>query len=266
MAGFFDGLRKKPNPVKARASTLRAIGGEEQSLWIDDNDPRISYHLRPRAKRITIKVDAAKRSIIVSVPGSAKKLAAAQSFVEEKYDWILVQLEALPRAQPFIDGEPFMLFGEAYTLFAPEGRARPSIDRSHLMVSVPSAPDTLPGRTKRFLVRTARAELENRTHMYAHRLGKPVDKISVRDTASRWGSCLIGNAKRGGQISYSWRLICAPPYVLDYVCAHECAHLVEANHGPDFWALCHELNDDVERAKKWLSKHGPSLHAVGAAQ
>ncbi len=129
---------------------------------------------------------------------------------------------------------------------------------------VPAPEGTLEGRTKRFLIRQAREALTACTHVHAGSLGKKVDKISVRDTSSRWGSCKKGGRNKGGEISYSWRLICAPPFVLDYVAAHECAHLIEANHGRGFWDLCDELVDTVKPAKRWLNLNGAHLHAVGA--
>ncbi|PHR61144.1 MAG: hypothetical protein COA43_03980 [Robiginitomaculum sp.] len=259
MAGFFSKL----SAHKSRATGLTTPNIINQ--WQDENDPRVSYHLRPRARRISIKMDAAKRSIMVTVPGNANRLKDAQRFVREKYDWILVQLETLPPSQPFIDGGEILFFGEMYILRSPDTRGRPSIDHETREICVPANPDTLEGRTKRFLIREARGALTDATQKYANILSKTVDKISVRDTSSRWGSCVKGNLVRGGQISYSWRLICAPPYVLDYVCAHECAHLVEANHGAGFWDLCDELVDTVKPAKHWLKQNAGRLHAVGAA-
>lgn len=262
MAGFLS----KFNIARPRTGTLRTSSetNASQNFWQDETDPRIFYHLRPRARRISIKMDSAKRNITVTVPGSVARLKDAQRFVREKYDWILVQLETLPQPQPFIDGGQILFQGELYTLLSPRARGRADIDHDAREIHVPADTDTLEGRTKRFLIREARAALTDSTNLHAQTLRKPVDKISVRDTSSRWGSCVKGTLTRGGHISYSWRLVCAPPYVLDYVCAHECAHLVEANHGAGFWALCDELVDTVKPAKKWLKNNGGLLHAVGA--
>ena len=178
-------------------------------------------------------------------------------------DWINVQLESLPPAQPFIPGAQILLRGESYTLVRPDTRERPRVDNVHKRILVP-APDeeAFSGRVRRLLIREAREELEAATHFYADKLSKKVGKISVRDTSSRWGSCVT--RKGEGHISYSWRLIAAPPFVLEYVAAHECAHLVEANHSASFWAVCASIFDDVKPAKKWLSQNGALLHAVGA--
>jgi predicted metal-dependent hydrolase len=91
---------------------------------------------------------------------------------------------------------------------------------------------------------------------YAEAMGVAFHKISVRDQTSRWGSC-----STTGQLSYSWRLILAPPFVLDYVAAHEVAHLKHMNHGPKFWALVGRYCADFQRARSWMRRHGKELHA-----
>lgn len=236
----------------------------EKTQWCDEKDPRIIYYLRPRARRISIKMDAAKREIGVTVPGSVRQLTGAQRFVSEKWDWIQVQLETLPPPQPFVDGGKVLFQGEHFTLICPGTRGRPFLDEEAREIIVPAPEGTLEGRTKRFLIRLAREALTVSTQLHAGTLNRAVDQISVRDTSSRWGSCKKGQGGQGGTISYSWRLVCAPPFVLDYVAAHECGHLIEANHGPNFWALVDDLVDTVKPAKKWLNQNGALLHAVGA--
>ncbi len=232
------------------------------SSWVDEEDARIVYVLRPRARRISIKIDISNRRANVTVPGSARKLEAARRFVREKYDWILVQFEALPAAQPFVDGGRILFRGALCTLHNPGGRGRPGFDPATNRLIIPAPEGALAGRTKRFLIRQAREALTHCTTVHAAALGKHVDKISVRDTSSRWGSCV--SRPSGNHISYSWRLICAPPFVLDYVCAHECAHLVHPDHSKAFWDQCNALVDTVAPAKAWLKKNGHKLHAVGA--
>lgn len=228
----------------------------------DPDDPRILYKLSARARRISLKVKTAEREVAVIVP-SVAALNKAVKFARENQEWINVQLESLPPPMPFVDGGEILIRGLAYTLIASKGRGRPKINHQTQEVFVP-APDvqSLPGRVKRLLIREAREELEAATHFYAEKLGKRVSKVSVRDQSSRWGSCISRGGE--GQISYSWRLISAPPYVLEYVAAHECAHMIEANHSDAFWAVCDRISDDVKPAKKWLNKHGAKLHAVGA--
>ncbi len=228
----------------------------------DPNDPRVLYVLSDRARRISLRVKNADREVHVVVPG-VRAFKKAQNFAREQRDWIDVQLESLPEPQPFIAGQEILYQGQKFALISPSGRARPRIVPEMKKIIVPS-PDaeSFAGRVRRLLIREARAELEAASHHYAEKLGKRVGKISVRDTASRWGSCITRNGE--GHISYSWRLICAPPFVLDYVAAHECAHMIEANHSQAFWDVCDSIFDDVKLAKKWLRNHGSVLHAVGA--
>ena len=228
----------------------------------DPDDPRVVYVLSERASRISLKVKPKRREVHVVVPG-LRSLAKARAFASEQRDWIDVQLEHLPEPMPFVPGGEILFQGERYRLVNPPGKGRGRVDRAGRKIVVPSPDiDSFPGRVRRLLIREARAELEAATHHYAGELGKRVGKVSVRDQASRWGSAITRAGE--GHISYSWRLICAPPDILEYVCAHECAHLVEANHSAAFWAVCERLFPETKMAKRWLRKHGQELHAVGA--
>lgn len=113
-------------------------------------------------------------------------------------------------------------------------------------------------RVADFLRREARADLEKASRQCAQMLGLAIKQVSIRDPSSRWGSC-----STTGVLSYSWRLILAPPYVLDYLAAHEVAHLVEMNHSPRFWRVVDKLCPNVKRAKAWLDAHGTELHRYG---
>ncbi len=227
----------------------------------DPDDPRIIYKNSDRAKRIALKIKPSEREVSVTVPG-IRALPKAMKFVREQKDWIEVQLEALPPPQPFTPNSPILFEGEIYTLIHTDGRGRPSVNRDVKEIIVPAPDGTLAGRTKRLLIREARQRLEEASHEYATMLGRQVEKVSVRDTSSRWGSCITRKGK--GHISYSWRLISAPPFVLDYVAAHECAHMIEANHSPAYWAVVADIFPDYKRSKKWLRTNGAFLHAVGA--
>ncbi len=108
------------------------------------------------------------------------------------------------------------------------------------------------------LTREARADIHAAVERYAPRLGKSPNRITLRDTRSRWGSCTAR-----GDLNFSWRLILAPPLVLDYLVAHEMAHLREMNHSPRFWAVANDLCAHVDSAEAWLKRHGTTLHRYG---
>jgi hypothetical protein len=122
----------------------------------------------------------------------------------------------------------------------------------------PGAPDAFAARILAFLRAAARADLAERVAAHAARLGTRPRSLSVKDTRSRWGSCSVA-----GALSFSWRLVCAPPEVLDYVAAHEVAHLREMNHSPRFWSLVAECCPDWRRHRRWLKEHGSALLALG---
>ena len=113
-------------------------------------------------------------------------------------------------------------------------------------------------RVSDFLRREAARDLAAAVRRYARELGVPIRRISVRDQSSRWGSC-----SNTGALSFSWRLVLAPAFVLDYLAAHEVCHLVELNHSPRFWRLVERLYPELERAKVWLDVHGTDLHRYG---
>ena len=116
-------------------------------------------------------------------------------------------------------------------------------------------------RVHDYLKREARKDLHKSSLEYAEELGVRVKRVSIRDQSSRWGSCTSA-----GSLSFSWRLILAPPYVLDYLAAHEVAHLVEMNHSPRFWRVVARVCPSVERAKNWLDTYGNDLHRYGISE
>jgi len=256
MSGFLKKFQKQKTPSRS------PVAAKEKLQFRDEADPRIVYKISQRAKRISLRVKASDREVTVIVPGQ-RSITKARKFVGEQRDWINVQLETLPEAQPFIPGASILLRGELYQLLNPKGRGRPTIYPDRKVIHVPSMDtESFSGRVRRFLIREAREELETVTLHYADKLGKRIGKVSIRDTSSRWGSCIT--RKGEGHISYSWRLISAPEHVLEYVVAHECAHLVHADHSANFWSVCEDLYPDMNAAKRWLKTNGPLLHAVGA--
>lgn len=126
------------------------------------------------------------------------------------------------------------------------------------IVRVPVSAGRAPGvRLEAFFRLAARQRLQAACDHYAGLLGRSHSGITLRDTRSRWGSC-----SSAGKLMFSWRLVMAPPDVLDYVAAHEVAHLAEMNHSAAFWAVVARLMPDFQRHRDWLRRHGADLHAV----
>jgi predicted metal-dependent hydrolase len=212
-----------------------------------------------RATRYTLRVQATNRAITLTMPmrGSVRE---AKAFAERNGGWIAARLKRLPQAIPFADGLELPLRGTPHRIVHRPG-ARGTVwtetgDMPLLIVAGDRA--HLARRVRDFLKREAKRDLDAASRRYAAQLGVAIKRISIRDQSSRWGSCTAA-----GVLSYSWRLILSPPHVLDYLAAHEVAHLVEMNHSRRFWRLVERICPDWERAKAWLNTQGTALHRYG---
>jgi predicted metal-dependent hydrolase len=228
---------------------------------------RSHYPVRVRrhrqARRYTLRIDAAAREVVLTMPprGSLKE---AQEFAQLHGGWIAARLNRLPAAAPFAHGADVPLRGVAHRIVHRRG-ARGTVwtevdDQSNRLLCVTGDTPHVDRRVGDYLKREAKRDLEAASRRHAARLGVSIKRISVRDQSSRWGSC-----SSTGVLSFSWRLILAPSTILDYLAAHEVAHLAELNHSPKFWRLVQRLYPDVERAKTWLDVHGNDLHRYGFA-
>jgi predicted metal-dependent hydrolase len=220
---------------------------------------RIRRHRQ--ARRYTLRIHAATREIILTMPprGSVRE---AKEFAQKHGGWIAARLRRLPEAAPFADGTVLPLRGVQHRILhrpGMRGTVWPEIgaDGEALLCVAGHAPH-IDRRVANFLRREALRDLEASSRRAAERLGVAIKRISVRDQSSRWGSC-----STTGVLSYSWRLILAPPFVLDYLAVHEVAHLIEMNHSLRFWRLVNGVCSDAGRAKAWLDIHGTDLHRFG---
>jgi predicted metal-dependent hydrolase len=216
-----------------------------------------------QARRYTLRIDAASREVVLTIPPRGS-VTEAKEFAQKHGGWIAARLKRLPEAAPFRHGLEVPLRGEPHRIVHRRGErgtvwteADPSGNR---LLCVAGEPPHVDRRISDFLKREAQRDLEAASRGYAAKLGVRIKRICVRDQSSRWGSC-----SNTGVLSFSWRLILAPAFVLDYLAAHEVSHLVELNHSPRFWRLVKRLYPDVERAKVWLDVHGTDLHRYGLA-
>ncbi len=218
----------------------------------------LEFHRSTRARRVSLRIDMARsRAILVAPHATTKRLAL--DFLRRHEGWLLARIAHLPAARPFADGAIVPVLGIPHVVRGNASRLRGIVTRGDGVLIVPGATEHLPRRLTDFLKAEARREIAGRAQAKAARLGRPIAAVTLRDTRSRWGSC-----NSSGRLAFSWRLVLAPESVLDYVVAHEVAHLAEMNHGPRFWRLCAELTDaDPKAARAWLKQHGPALHAYG---
>ena len=261
-------LRYLEDLSAGRSAPLRARpdrkAGETQIIQIVFD--RAIYLIRLKrhrqARRYTLRINAAAREAVLTMPprGSVRD---AKSFAEQHGAWIAARLKRLPEPAPFVDGAVVPLRGEPHRIVhRPDRRGtvwiEPGTDGPLLCVA--GAAPHVARRVGDFLKREALRDLDAASRRSAEQLGVTVKRVTVRDPVSRWGSC-----SSSGVLSYSWRLILAPPFVLDYLAAHEVAHLVEMNHSARFWRVVDRLSPDVARAKAWLDANGSELHRHGAS-
>lgn len=242
-------MRNKGHGI-ARARVRREL------LKIDGRAVPVTVRINPRARRLIVKVHPSTGEVSV-VARSAHALNHALDYARDQSDWIAQRLADVPPQVVLEVGALVPFRGEDYRIVQVERGGKPvTVDESAKLIRVSGRVEHVPRRVLDFFKREARSSLEERVSDHAGRLGIAVRRITVRDTASRWGSCSSSRS-----LSFSWRLILAPDFVLDYVVAHEVAHLREMNHGTRFWRLVELLVENPERAQRWLNRHGASLHS-----
>lgn len=233
-----------------------------QKMTITAPDGRIvlvRLEINPKARRLILRLDQKSREAVAVAP-NRRMLREAAGFAEEKAGWIADQLSNVPENIPFIPGETIPFRGEDLHLSIDgTGRLARIEEQDGVQTLVaPGLKETFHARVTRFLKKSATEDLTFYVDHHCELLNVRARRITVKDTRSRWGSCTSD-----GQLSFSWRLVCAPPDVLNYVAAHECAHLLEMNHSKRFWAHVERCMPDYKLFRHWLDKHGAGLHALG---
>ncbi|EPY02902.1 M48 family metallopeptidase [Magnetospirillum fulvum] len=208
-----------------------------------------------RAKRLSLRLDPAGAAVLVLPVGAPVR--EAERFARLQHDWLAARLVAAPPTLALVPGAVVPLLGVPHLIrHDPAAPRKVRAEAGDIRLGGPL--DQVPRRVGAFLRAEAALLLAHRARTLAAQVGRPVGRVTVRDTKSRWGSC-----SAAGALSFSWRLVLAPDWVLTYVAAHEVAHLVEMNHGPAFWAVVERLNGDHRPARDWLKRHGPALHRIG---
>lgn len=227
-----------------------------QETLILPGDPAVEVLLRrsARARRLSLRVSGLDGRVTLSVPKSMK-LRTAEEFLFDKADWVREHIEGQPKSVAPVVGGIVPVEGRDLAIrpvAPPRRRARLGPDVVEINPALPVAP-----QVAGLLKTAARARLAAACDRYASEVGRRYSSLSLRDTRSRWGSC-----SSAGRLMFSWRLIMAPPEVLDYVAAHEVAHLVEMNHSRAFWDVVAQLCPDYARRRRWLRDHGSVLHSI----
>jgi predicted metal-dependent hydrolase len=257
---------------------LKRRRGESIEVEVDGLEIPLLLRRNPRARRLSLQVSEARRGAVLTMP-LYSSYAEADDFLSRHLTWLKERLARLGKAVRFAPGVVIPFRGDAHEIrfvgarrglvwveAAEDARAActwpnaANLPAESLpLLCVAGEEKHAPRRLLDWLKRQAHADLKLCVDRHANRLGRQPKRIVVRDQTSRWGSC-----SATGALSFSWRLVLAPPYVLDYLAAHEVAHLAHMNHGPRFWATVRRTMPEHETARAWLRKHGASLHCYGA--
>jgi len=232
---------------------------------IQVGDVAVRLTVSRRARQISVRVDRARGEVVAVAP-SARRLGEAAAFARERGLWIAAHAAELTPPTRLAPGLTITLFGEPCRLGRAPGRV--SLEAAgwergaRLAYGADGA--AYAEAVVRLVKREAKTWFSPRLAGHCAALGVPVPKFGVGDARTRWGSCTPAGPRHAASIRLSWRLALAPPEVADYVAAHECAHLLEANHGPKFWRHVRQLVGDERAHRRWLREQGAWLHGFGA--
>jgi predicted metal-dependent hydrolase len=245
-----------PNIIRGLRSLLRQEP-EQTPLAVDVEGLRLPVRFvkNARARRIVLRLSREEDCVVITVPrGSSQR--EGLDFARRSAAWIAEQLDRRPSRQTLGSGIVIPLRGTPHAV-KPTGTRRGliAIDAAQREILVPGDGRHVGRRLKDWLKQAARRDLEAASRKYAAAMGVSFRSITIRDQKSRWGSC-----SSSGELSYSWRLILTPAQVLDYVAAHEVAHLKHMNHGPRFWALVNAHCAHAEQARAWIRRNGSEVH------
>ena len=222
-------------------------------MHVLNGTPPIALLVRrsPRARRISLRVSRLDGRVTLTLPRGVSE-REGMAFARSREGWIRGHLADLPAPERITEGSVIPVEGRDRRVVAGQGAAVRLGDDEIAVPLHRAAPER---RLGAFLKGLARDRLSAAADTYAARLGRGYSRLTLRDTRSRWGSC-----SARGALSFSWRLILAPPDVLDYVAAHEVAHLAEMNHSARFWARVTEIHGPYDVQRRWLRENGETLH------
>lgn len=249
-------------PLIAAPSSAPRTSLDGTRLVLDGGITPIPVDIRvnPRARRMVLRIDRRSGAAALTLPRGIGRVRA-ERFLTAHIGWLEARLKALPQRIPFAPGALVPLRGVPHRLVhrAPfRGVTRAVMEEGEARLIIHGDEAQMEARVLRFLKQEALADLTRAAAHHAGKLGVTYSRISVKDTRSRWGSC-----SSRGDLSFSWRLILAPPFILEYLVVHELAHRLEMNHSSRYWRHVAAIMPDFECAEAWLRREGCVLHHYG---
>jgi predicted metal-dependent hydrolase len=229
---------------------------ETITLATPPGDCRVQWRPSARARRVSLRICPRAGAVVIILPPRAGRRAGL-ALLRAHGAWAMARLAALAPAAPFAAGGSVTIGGQGHVIRHDPSGAGGAFLRDQALVVTGDAP-FLPRRVADFLRAEAGRRIGALAAVHAGALGVAPRAIRLKDTRSRWGSCA-----RDGTLAFSWRLVMAPGWVLDYVVAHEVAHLREMNHSARFWAHVAQLSPHRAAAVAWLRANGPALLRAG---
>ena len=216
-----------------------------------DSAPDISINVRrsARARRLSLRVSSLDGRVTLTVPAGTS-LRSARDFAEKKANWIASVVEGRPCPILVDVGVEFPVEGESHMVVAGAGS---TARLAHGRIEAPA--DSAASAVMALLKELARERLAIAAQRHSRAVDSEFRRLTLKDTRSRWGSC-----SAEGNLMFSWRLILAPPSVLDYVAAHEVAHLRHMDHSRAFWNVVRNLCPEYQSPRDWLRREGAGLH------
>ena len=229
--------------------------GRYREVRVGGREVRVAVRRNPRARRISLSIGSGE--VRLTLPPGASE-AAGLAFLRSRGDWVAGRLRDAPAPVPFEPGQTVPFRGRPRQIrLDPSLRDPLLLEDDRILLASPAGCSRL---VEGWLRHEARLAFGEAVARHAAALGVEPRGIAIRDQKTRWGS-----ASAAGRLNFSWRPIMAPPLVLDYLAAHEVAHLREMNHSPRFWRLCRRLCTETDAAERWLRTEGPGLHRYGRA-
>jgi len=212
-----------------------------------------------KRKKLTITVER-DRSIVVHAPDGIST-EAIQQIVESKRQWLFSKLhhpqkyQSRPHApgKEVVNGESAPYLGRDYRIELAETLSG-EVEFSRCFMVPPMHRAKRREVLREWYVTRAKEKILARVNQHARDLGVEFAAAKIVDNRYRWGSCTVND-----NVTFNWRLIKAPMFVIDYVIVHELAHLMENNHTPEFWNIVRAKSPTMEKAKAWLKDHGQVL-------